>query len=56
LAIVTAAVALEGSRKNHCVEFAPGFTSGSVATIERNRRLELRYSEDFVIEERPKMA
>jgi len=26
------------------------------ATIERNRRLELRYGEDFVIEERPKMA
>jgi len=24
--------------------------------MERNRRLELRYGEDFVIEERPKMA
>jgi len=27
-----------------------------VATIERNRKLELRYGEDFAIEERPKMA
>jgi len=27
-----------------------------VATIERDRKLELRYGEDFAIEERPKMA
>jgi len=27
-----------------------------VVTIERSRKLELRYGEDFAIEERPKMA
>jgi len=27
-----------------------------VATIERDRKLELRYGEDFAIEERPKTA
>jgi len=46
----------KGRRNNNFREFVPGFTSDSIATNERNRKLELRYGEDFVIEERPKMA
>jgi len=46
----------KGSRKNNFREFAPRFASDLAATIERNRKLELRYGEDFAIEERPKMA